>query len=281
MEYQQKLVTAKNNIIEFYEQLNGKCYVSFSGGRDSTVLLHLSRSLYPDIEAVFIDTGLEYPEIKSFALAQENVTVIRPKKTFKQVIDEHGYPVVSKDVSSKINEIRTTKSDDLKNKRLYGKVSSNGKLCGKLPNKWRFLVDAPFKISAKCCYHLKKSPAFSFEKRTKKYPMLGIRKQESGLREQRQGCLMFKTGRPTAWPIGSWCDSDIERYINENNLKICSLYEKGYKRTGCMFCMFGCHLEKNSRFDLMAKTHPKQFSYCMNVLGLKRVLDFLKSAGQL
>jgi 3'-phosphoadenosine 5'-phosphosulfate sulfotransferase (PAPS reductase)/FAD synthetase len=279
MEYQRKLVAAKNNIIEFYEQLNGNCYISFSGGRDSTVLLHLARSLYPDIEAVFIDTGLEYPEIRSFVLEQKNITTIKPKKTFKNVIEEYGYPVVSKDVASKIHEIRTTKSDDLKNKRLEGKVSKNGKLCGKLPNKWRFLLQAPFKISSRCCYHLKKAPAYSFERKTKKYPMLGIRKQESGLRQQRQGCLMFRSKRPTAWPIGSWSDSDIDRYIHEHDVRISKIYHMGYKRTGCMFCMFGCHLEENDRFLLMEKTHPKQHKYCMDILGLKAVIDFIKSAG--
>src|SRR5690554_2266552 len=69
-------------------------YVSFSGGKDSTVLLHIVRELYPDIEAVFVDTGLEYPEIRQFVKGFENVTWLRPKMRFDEVIKKYGYPVI-------------------------------------------------------------------------------------------------------------------------------------------------------------------------------------------
>ena len=81
-------------------------YISFSGGKDSTVLLHLVREVNPDIPAVFVDTGLEYPEVRAFAMSQENVDVIRPKLTFKQVIQTYGYPFISKDTSGAIEETR-------------------------------------------------------------------------------------------------------------------------------------------------------------------------------
>jgi 3'-phosphoadenosine 5'-phosphosulfate sulfotransferase (PAPS reductase)/FAD synthetase len=45
-------------------------YISFSGGKDSTVLLDIIRNMggqYADIPAVFCDTGLEYPEVQEFA----------------------------------------------------------------------------------------------------------------------------------------------------------------------------------------------------------------------
>lgn len=74
-------------------------YVSFSGGKDSTVLLHIARRLYPKIKAVFVDTGLEYPEIRSFVKGFENVDWIKPKMTFKQAIEKYGYPFISKEVS--------------------------------------------------------------------------------------------------------------------------------------------------------------------------------------
>lgn len=74
-------------------------YVSFSGGKDSTVLLHLVRELYPNVRAVFVDTGLEYPEIRQFVKTFDNVEWLKPKLTFKQVIQKYGYPFISKEVA--------------------------------------------------------------------------------------------------------------------------------------------------------------------------------------
>lgn len=52
-------------------------YISFSGGKDSTVLLDLVRSEYPNVKAVFVDTGLEYPEIRSFVKTFDNVEILK------------------------------------------------------------------------------------------------------------------------------------------------------------------------------------------------------------
>jgi 3'-phosphoadenosine 5'-phosphosulfate sulfotransferase (PAPS reductase)/FAD synthetase len=77
-------------------------YVSFSGGKDSTVLLDIVRKMYPGIVAVFVDTGLEYPEIRDFVKTFDNVEWLKPKKTFRQVIEEYGYPFISKEVSERV-----------------------------------------------------------------------------------------------------------------------------------------------------------------------------------
>lgn len=81
-------------------------YVSFSGGKDSTVLLHIARRIYPDIKAVFVDTGLEYPEIRQFVKTFNNVDWIKPKMNFKQVIEKYGYPFISKEVSECVQGAR-------------------------------------------------------------------------------------------------------------------------------------------------------------------------------
>ena len=77
-------------------------YVSFSGGKDSTVLLDIARKMYPEIEAVFVDTGLEYPEIRKFVKTFDNVTIIRPEMLFVDVIKNYGYPFISKEESERI-----------------------------------------------------------------------------------------------------------------------------------------------------------------------------------
>lgn len=71
-------------------------YVSFSGGKDSTVLLHIVREMYPNVSATFVNTGLEYPEIQSFVKSFDNVTILRPKMRFDEVIRKYGYPFIGK-----------------------------------------------------------------------------------------------------------------------------------------------------------------------------------------
>ena len=88
-----------NRIKAYYERLGGNVYVSFSGGKDSTALLHQVRRIYPNVPAVFIDTGLEYPEIRDFVKTVDNVIWLKPKMPFTQVIEKYGYPVISKETA--------------------------------------------------------------------------------------------------------------------------------------------------------------------------------------
>ena len=123
-----KIKISINRIKDFYKYYEGDIYISFSGGKDSTVLLHLVRSIYPEIKAVYCNTGLEYREIIDFVKSIHNVEIIKPKLSFKKVIEKYGYPVISKEIAQKIHEIRTTKSDKLRHKRLYGDNKGNGKI---------------------------------------------------------------------------------------------------------------------------------------------------------
>lgn len=87
-------------------------YISFSGGKDSTVLLHIARSMYPNIKAVFSDTGLELPSIRSFVKTHENVDWLKPKLTFGEIVKQYGYPLFSKEISQAIWYARKIKLTD-------------------------------------------------------------------------------------------------------------------------------------------------------------------------
>lgn len=91
-----KIGMTMNRIIEWYEHFDGAVCVSFSGGKDSTVLAHLVHDFYPDVPLVFANTGLEYPEIQAFA-KKMGAEFVRPKMSFSEVISTYGYPIVSKE----------------------------------------------------------------------------------------------------------------------------------------------------------------------------------------
>lgn len=323
-------------------------YVSFSGGKDSTVLLHIARRIYPDMKAVFVDTGLEYPEIRQFVKKFENVDWIRPKMTFKQVIEKYGYPFISKEVSSVVAETCSyidkqtpnCKSRSASLNELYGKQKLPVRalqLLGKLPHKsngeysgeysllynkskWLFLLDAGFKVSNKCCNVMKKAPAHAYDKQTGRVPMTAQMADESLQRQSQwlqNGCNGFDLKQPISNPMSFWTEQDVLKYIKDNGIEICSVYgdivpdycgeqidgqldfcdlglaEDTRKlkttkcdRTGCMFCMFGCAAEKESRLVRLKETHPKQYEFIMKPkekggLGYKEVIDWINEHGDL
>ena len=266
-------------------------YVSFSGGKDSTVLLHIVRQMYPDIEAVFVNTGLEYPEIQKFVRTFDNVTILRPKIRFDEVIKKYGYPLISKEVSQDIFAARRNPKS-----RAATKFDENSEYVKKYGtryclSKWKPLLECDFYMSNMCCGVMKKTPAKDFEKRTGKKPFLATMASESRFRETRwiqHGCNAFDSKRQISQPMSFWTEQDVLRYIKESDLRIASVYgdivyegkdgfeysncfadavklcTTGCSRTGCIFCAFGAHLEKGEgRFEMLKRTHPRQYEYCI------------------
>lgn len=297
-------------------------YVSFSGGKDSTVLLDIVRQEYPDIPAVFIDTGLEYPEIREHVKTVENVIWLKPKMNFRQVIEKYGYPVISKEVAQKVYECRLAEShgrESYARRQFQGTYTSkNGKTNFYSITKWEFLTRAPFPISSYCCRIMKKLPARNYEKETGRVPILAQMAEESVLRKQqwiKNGCNAFEKKRPMSNPLAFWTEQDILQYIRQENLSIASVYGEiiedggipgqmsiadfidaesprlrttGCKRTGCIFCMFGCHLQKpgEGKIETLKQTHPKIHEYLLRPweaggLNYKEVIDWLNENGNL
>ena len=92
---EKKIERTKHYIDAWAMAWRGMVYVGFSGGKDSTVLLHIVRTMFPDIPAVYVDTGLEYPEVRAFAVSQSNVVTVRPQMPFNEVIKRYGYPIIA------------------------------------------------------------------------------------------------------------------------------------------------------------------------------------------
>ena len=329
-----KILMTKRRIESWYDYFDGQVYVSFSGGKDSTVLKHIVDSMYDDVPALFVNTGLEYPEIQQFVrdvkaekydCFNSNVEILIPKMRFDEVIKKYGYPVISKNVSEKIYYAQKGTE--------YGAKAMRGEDKDGNPSQWRKqlvkyspLVNSNIPISNYCCRVMKKAPAKKYEKETGRKAIIGTLAEESALRKQawiKNGCNAFESERPISQPLSFWTEQDVLHYIKKYDVPYCSVYgdiitdmgddvpddqiniidylgcyeesdrlkTTGYYRTGCIFCMFGCHLEKEpNRFQRLKQTHPRQYEYCIGGgemvdgkwqpnkegLGLGYVLDYIE-----
>lgn len=340
---QAKIIMTQQRIRQWYEYWDGMVYVSFSGGKDSTVLKHIVDSVYNDVPALFVNTGLEYPEIQRFVkdikagkydCFNSDVEIIRPQMRFDEVIKQHGYPVLSKETAHHIFYGR--KAEDRGDALQVEKYVDGLKINRKTGEKYYFkpmsktakklFKERTIPVSDACCMIMKKTPAKKFAKETGRKPIIGTMANESKLRYQKwiqNGCNAFNTKEPTSQPLSFWTEQDVLHYIKEYNVPYCPVYGEividdksedalegqvnlidylecydetdrlkttGYSRTGCIFCMFGCHLEKEpNRFQRLKVTHPKQYEYCIGGgemvdgkwqpskegLGLGKVLDYI------
>lgn len=282
-----KIALTRDRIRGWYEHWNGEVYVSFSVGKDSTTLLHLVREMYPDVPAVFVNTWLEYLEIQKFAQNFDDVNVLYPKMSFEDVIKQFGYPVLGKEICHKLEYAR--KGADWALKFVNGAaLNKSGKKSRYNIPKYKPVLDMDFKVSSACCDIMKKAPAHNYEKQTGKKRMTAQMACESALRTQQwlfNGCNGFDMESPVSNPMSFWTEQDVLQYIDQNDLPIASVYGQietessqmcldgfggdsklhttGCERTGCIFCGFGCHLEKEPRFLRFKETHPRQYEYCI------------------
>lgn len=308
LDVQDKEVLTYEKLDEWYTAWGGQCYVSFSGGKDSTVLAYLAarylssfRTPPWELNLVFVNTGLEYPEIQKFVneyagwLRREfpRVTVnlhrLRPKMNIRQVVTKYGYSIVSKEVAGAVYQARKNPNCD-KAKKLRGEIlNKDGNKSIWNCDNWAFLLDAPFLVSSECCPIMKKRTAHTYERESREKPIVAMMAEEGRQRFQTwtaTGCNAFEGKRPMGKPMSFWTEQDVLRFIVERNLPYasvygdivasdgendygatlidCKLHCTGCQRTGCMFCGFGAHLEKGvNRFQLMKLTHPKHYQFCI------------------
>lgn len=307
LDLQDKEILTYEKLDQWYTAWNGKCYVSFSGGKDSTVLAYLAARYLSSFRAppwelnlVFVNTGLEYPEIQKFVneyadwLRREfprvavNLHRLRPKMNIRQVVAKYGYSIVSKEVANCVWLARRGNKDRMM--RLRGEMldKDGNKSIWNCDN-WAFLLDVPFLVSSECCRIMKKRAVHTYERESREKPIVATMAKEGRQRFQTwtaTGCNAFDGKRPMSKPMSFWTDQDVLAFLKDENIPYCSVYgdivasdgendypstliEKplhctGCQRTGCMFCGFGAHLEKGeNRFERMKHTHPKHYDFCI------------------
>lgn len=233
-------------ISEWFAYWQNAVYVAFSGGKDSSVLSDLCAFWCSCIGAtlylVFVNTGLEYPEIqkhvKSFAeyLRQKYkievvLEILRPQMRFDEVIKAYGYPMISKEVSKCVSSAKRldSKYGQVCRDRLEGThKQKSGELSLFNCTKYKHLLDVDFNISHRCCDVMKKSPSHDYTKRTGRKPITAMMADESRLREQQWikfGCNGFNMSSPVSNPMSFWTEQDVLQYIKREQDR----YDREYK----------------------------------------------------
>ena len=247
---ERKIMITQTRIIEWYLKWNGQVYVSFSGGKDSTVLADLVARFCAQfgykLYLLFVNTGLEYPEIQRFPTTfaewlrttynvDVQLDIMRPEMRFDNVIKNYGYPVIGKEVAQAIHDVRTqarVTGDDARDTKMYDRYfnpdsAKNKQFTGYSKAKYDPLLDVTFGISHQCCSVMKKRPSKRYEKETGRKPILGTMTMESRARQTkwfRHGCNAFDGNRPTSQPMSFWTEQDVLRYLKEYNVPYCSVY---------------------------------------------------------
>lgn len=279
--YEWKVEHALDVIREFveHEGVNG-VYVSFSGGKDSLVLLHLVRSIYPDVPAVFANTGIEFPEQVKFVRTFPNVTEVYPIKHFPKIIKEDGIVYPSKEVAMYIKAAKggaTYAVNGLKGLDVDGKENRYKSRF----KKYAYLMECGVKISPDCCELMKERPMRDYEKQNGKSHIIGTRAEESFRRAvgwMKSGCNSFVGNRAKSTPLSLWLESDVLRYIDENGIKLSPMYtEGGMKRTGCMFCPVPIAHGDFKNVEYARTHHPKMYETMMIKHGLMAMLEKVRN----
>lgn len=221
---------------------------------------------------------------------------LKPEMNFRKVIETYGYPLISKEVARDIEAARHKPNGKTAEKFVPNnpyETKYNGRYS---MVRWKNLKDSNIPISRQCCNIMKKKTAERYFKESGLRPIIGTMAVESQLRKTNwlmHGCNIFDSKKPTSAPLSFWTEQDVLEYIVTRNLEYAPVYGEikqtsngrylttGCQRTGCVFCGYGAHLEKEpNRFQRLKVTHPKLWNYCMKPwdeggLGMREVLEYI------
>ena len=241
------------------------CRISFSGGIDSTVMLHLIRIIDKNKKAIFINTTNEHSEILKFVQTVDNVETIRPKMTFTKVVEKYGFPLISKLTARMLTDLRNPhpNNEDTRHLFLTG-IKRDGTKSNsfQLAKKYRYLINAPFDITFKCCNYLKMEPIKLFKKDGTFVGTMAIDSRQRRSSYLQTGCINLKQHK--CIPLSIWTKEDIWNYIRQNNLSYCDVYDKGESHTGCAYCAFGIMFDP-LRFQRLKNREPKRYEQMMKI----------------
>ena len=234
--------------------LNENAHISFSGGKDSTILHYLMDMALPgnEIPRVYINTGIEYKAIQNFVASlsekDSRVVIVKPKTLIKPMLESEGYPMKSKFHSYILSMFQQGKHNESIDKYVEG-VYGHEKACpDKL--KYQFSENFKLKVSPKCCDEIKKAPLHEYEENSKRrIGITGIRQNEGGQRDYLENCIITaKNGSLQRFhPLLVVTDEWESEFIKRNNIQLCELYYPPYnfRRTGCVGCPFNRFLQKD------------------------------------
>ncbi|HCJ37867.1 MAG TPA: phosphoadenosine phosphosulfate reductase [Erysipelotrichaceae bacterium] len=245
-------------------------YLSFSGGKDSTILHHMIDLAVPGnrIPRVYANTGIEYDKVVEFVrkmqLDDDRIIIIEPSVNIKEMLERDGYPFKSKKHAKKVGTYQ--RNGWTKTAENYVNPKNEKDIPFSCPEylKYNFSPEFKLKVDYKCCINLKEKPLKNWAKENNKScSIIGVRSREGGGRKKAK-CLAFdEKGKLKYFQPLVVVDDKLEDYIVEKlSIDLCELYEEPYnfKRTGCKGCPFALRLQEE--LDKIEKFFPKEYKQC-------------------
>lgn len=271
-----------------YERSEGQIFLSFSGGKDSTVLAELIKmaQLPTQIPFVFANTRIEFDVTLEFVknYNYENLIIVMPEKPFGQILKEYGKPALSKNKSEWLNTYQKNIDNPLSTARarqlISGQAEKNGELMGmKTKNAlakkhFNFLhPEQEYKIANKCCTYMKKKPFETFAKENKMNgTFTGVRTAEGGIRALvYKSCVTVKQKRGKDYymsmPIIDWEDHHVDEFVKRYNVQLSKAYTVyGCERTGCVGCPLAKTENIQKELEMVYEYEPNRYKAAISWL---------------